>query len=236
MIRAAIVEDDADAAALMESYLHRYGEEINETFVVEKFANAIIFIEDYKDKYDIVFMDIEMPHMNGMEAAKLLRQRDNVVTLIFVTNMAQFAIKGYEVDALDFIVKPVNYYDFTFRMQKVIARLKQREEKCISVREIYGKYIRIVVSHIKYIEVISHKIIYHCEEGDFEATGTLKNIESQLPETAFARCNSCYLVNLAYVNSVDGFTVDVAGEMLKISQPKKKDFMRALNDYIGGNF
>lgn len=236
MIGTAIVEDDNDAAEALARYLQRYGEEIDETFSVERFANAITFIENYKDNFDIVFMDIELPHMDGMSAAKLLRKRDNVVTLIFVTNMAQFAIKGYEVDALDFIVKPVKYHDFAFRMEKVVSRIRSREEKYLSVRESHGGYVKIIISHIKYVEIMNHKIVYHCEEGDFETYGTLKNVENILLDAHFARCNSCYLVNLKFVNSVKEFVVDVGGDKLKISQPKKKDFMRALNEYIGGGF
>lgn len=235
MIRVAIVEDDVSAAEVLAGYLQRYGEENNETFSVEKFGNAINFIENYSSSYDIVFMDIEMPHMDGMTAAKLLRKRDNLVTLIFVTNMAQFAIKGYEVEAMDFIVKPVEYNDFIFRIDKAVTRVRLREETYITLHDNRdGAYVKILVPHIKYIEVINHTLIYHCEEGVFETYGTLKNVEKLLPESNFARCNSCYLVNLRYVNSVKDFICFVDGDKLKISQPKKKSFMKALNDYICG--
>lgn len=235
MIRVAIVEDNPSAAELIESYLKRYGEEHDESFSVEKYGNAINFIENYNPSYDIIFMDIELPHMDGMTAAKLLRKQDNLVTLIFVTNMAQFAIKGYEVEAMDFIVKPVEYNDFTFRIDRAIARVKLKEEKFITLHDtLNGAYVKIVISHIKYVEIVNHTLVYHCEEGVFESYGTLKSAEKILPESNFARCNSCYLVNLRYVNSVKDFICFVDGEKLKISQPKKKSFMKALNDYICG--
>ena len=236
MIRTAIVEDEDSAAKVLTDCLNKYTEETGTVFSVERFVNAESFLEGYKDKYDIVFMDIEMEQMDGMTAARKLRGIDKAVTLIFVTNMAQFAINGYEVDALDFIVKPVRYYDFVFRIKKAIGRLSSDERKCISVNTAGGGFAKLIVSEIKYVEIMKHSIVYHCESGDYETYGTLKGVEAMLGGEAFARCNSCYLVNLKYVNSVKEYTVDVAGEKLKISQPKKKEFMRALNNYIGGGY
>lgn len=236
MIRTAIVEDDPEAAELLAGYLLRYGTENGETFSVEVFGDGVTFIENYKVGFDIVFMDIEMEDMDGMTAAKMLRKRDKAVTLIFVTNMAQFAIKGYEVDALDFIVKPVRYHGFAFKIKKAISRIKSKEEKSLSVSLAGGGYAKIIISHIKYVEIMKHKIVYRSEDGDFETYGTLKNVERVLAESHFARCNSCYLVNLKFVNSVRDFMCDVAGEKLQVSQRKRKDFMKALNDYIGGGF
>ena len=140
MIRSAIVEDDDDAAALLAGYLSRYGTENGVVFSVERFSNAVPFIERYDGGYDIVFMDIEMDDLDGMSAARLLRKRDGAVALVFVTNMAQFAIKGYEVDALDFIVKPVKYYDFAFRLKKAVSRIAAKEEKYLSVSLTGGGY------------------------------------------------------------------------------------------------
>ena len=236
MIRTAIFEDEDSAAKVLTDCLNKYTEETGTVFSVERFVNAESFLEGYKDKYDIVFMDIEMEQMDGMTAARKLRGIDKAVTLIFVTNMAQFAINGYEVDALDFIVKPVRYYDFVFRIKKAIGRLNSEERKCISVNTAGGGFAKLIVSEIKYVEIMKHSIVYHCENGDYETYGTLKGVEAMLGGEAFARCNSCYLVNLKYVNSVKEYTVDVAGEKLKISQPKKKEFMRALNNYIGGGY
>lgn len=236
MIRTVIVEDEAEAAELLAGYLERYGRENGETFSVEKFGNAVPFIEGYRGGYDIVFMDIEMEDLDGMSAARLLRERDKSVTLVFVTNMAQFAIKGYEVDALDFIVKPVSYAAFAFKMKKAVARIKAKEEKTISVNLAGGGYAKLIVSRIRYVEIMKHRIVYHTEDGDLESNGTLKNVESALGAARFARCNSCYLVNLGFVDMVKEFVCYVGGDELQISQRKRKDFMKALNDYIGGGF
>lgn len=236
MIKVAIIEDDNQAAEVLIKFLDRYSKEKNITFGIDHFTSAIAFLDNHKNNYDLVFMDIELPSMDGMTAAKMLRERDSYVTLIFVTNMAQFAIKGYEVNALDFIVKPIHYHDFSFRVEKAVAKLLANQDKFIMLHDNRGSYQKINTSHIKYIEITNHKMIYHCIEGNFETYGSLKNVENVLSTSCFVRCNSCYLVNLNFVYSVKDFIVDVGGDKLKISQPKKKDFMKALNEFIGGGF
>ena len=236
MIKTAIVEDDIAAAELLAGYLERYGKDNGIVFSADKFSNAVTFIEGYRGGYDIIFMDIEMEDLDGISAAKLLRELDKVVTLIFVTNMAQLAIKGYEVDALDFIVKPVGYHDFAFRLAKAVSRISAGSEKYLFVNLTGGGYAKIIVSHIIYVEILKHRIVYHTEDGDFETYGTLKEVERELAEPHFVRCNSCYLVNLRFVRSVRDMMCDVAGEKLKVSQPRKKDFLNALCDYIGDGF
>lgn len=233
MIRTVIVEDEDTAADTLREYIDRYAAKKDESFSVERYSDGIEFLEKYSGQYDIVFMDIEMKHMNGLEAAKRLRKIDSLVILVFVTNMARFAVKGYEVDALDFIVKPVRYDDFAFRLDKAVSRIKRNEAKYVLVGLSGGGCAKLATDSIRYIEVMKHNLVFHTEEGDFESYGTLKKYESQLGN-CFARCNSCYLVNLKYVNYVRDFTCDVFGEKLKISQPRKKEFVQALNDYIGG--
>ncbi len=236
MIKTAIVEDEAAAAAYLADCLKRYGEENGVVFSCDVYDGSVAFLESYDGRYDMVFMDIEMEHLDGMSAAKRLREMDRSVEIIFVTNMARYAIKGYEVDALDFVVKPVVYHDFEFRLKKAVdrCRSKRSAERAISVGLKGGGYAKLIVSHIKYVEIMKHRIVYHTEDGDYESHGTLKNVERELCDAGFARCNSCYLVNLKYVNSVRDMMCDVAGEKLKVSQPRKKEFLQALGRFIGG--
>ena len=112
MINVAIVEDEQEAVEYLSDCLHRYGEKTGETFSFTHFPEPITFLEKYKPVYDLVFMDIRMPMMDGMQAAKKLREADTSVLLVFVTRMGDYAIQGYDVGATAFIKKPISYFDF----------------------------------------------------------------------------------------------------------------------------
>ncbi len=232
-MKVAIVEDDKKAADLLCKYLEQFNEEYGEKFSIQVFGDAVSFLASYKALYDIVFMDIEMPDMNGMEASAKLRAIDSTVTLIFVTNMAQYAVKGYEVSALDFIVKPVTYANFAIKLRRAIENVKHK--KGYKLKVVTGDSVTCVdISDLVYIEVMNHRLVYHTLKKDIVSYGQLKKLEESLSEKGFAKCNSCYLVNMKYVTAVNGFSVTVGDRELSVSHARKKAFMKELADYLGG--
>ena len=108
----AIVEDDGNYAALLTDYFMRYQSGRGDKFEIKTYGDGLDFLENYQPGTDIVLLDIEMPHISGMDAARRLRETDKLVSIIFVTNLARFAVDGYEVDACGFMVKPVSYPAF----------------------------------------------------------------------------------------------------------------------------
>ena len=237
MINIAIVEDDDSAALILRDYLTYYQEKNDIQFDITRFNDALSFLSDRRVLYDIIFMDIELPNLNGMDAALKLREFDKESVLIFVTNMAQFAVKGYEAGALDFMVKPINYQDFSLKMDKAINIVKTNAEIELVIRKVDG-FVRLSTKKIIYIEVTGHTLCYHTTEGDIIASGSLSKMEDKLRPYNFMRCNSCYLVNPKYIQSVQGYDLLMSnGDVLKISRPRKKQFMTDLANWLGqGNF
>lgn len=119
MTKIAIVEDKNEALLALENHIARYTREKGVECSYTHFANGLFFLENYKADFDVVFMDIDMPLMNGMEAAKRLREVDGHVPLVFITDLKQYALKGYEVEAMDFLVKPVSYAAFSTMLDRV---------------------------------------------------------------------------------------------------------------------
>lgn len=129
MYHVAIVEDEASFATQLQEYLKQYEEENDVRFKISVFGDGAEILEDYQPLYDIILLDIEMPKVNGMKAAEQIRAQDADVTLMFITNMANYAIRGYEVGALDFVMKPINYYTFSMKMTRVLKRANQKAQQ-----------------------------------------------------------------------------------------------------------
>ena len=233
MYHIAIVEDEASFAAQLQEYLEEYQEENDVRFKVSVFEDGEDILKDYQPLYDIIMLDIEMPKLNGMQAAELIREQDMDVTLMFITNMAAYAIRGYEVGALDFVMKPINYYTFSMKLTRVLKRMKQKAQQEILLTLPDGVK-KLNVQQIYYVEVQNRMLSYHTDEGVFEMRGTMQSVEQMLSPYAFAKCNHWYIVNLKHVSEVRKTTAVVAGHELEVSRRNRTTFLKALTEYVGG--
>ena len=233
MKNIAIVEDQIQFATTIKEYIQTFSKNNNEEFNVIQFPNAVDFLKDYKPIYAIVLMDIQMPQLDGMEASFKLRQIDKSVPLIFITNLVQFAQKGYEVDAVGFLVKPVTYYDFSMKFRKALNIYMTIEAKNITIDTPNGIY-RTSSDKIMYVEIINHRLYYHLVDGVIEKTGVLKEVEKELQKYGFLKCNQCYLVNPRFIISVKGKELLVGNIKLQISRPKYNTFMMELTNWYAG--
>jgi len=225
MIEIAVVEDDKEQAALLERHIKTYAAQHRLAVSVSVFYDAITFLEKYS-AFHIVYMDIMMPMLNGMDAAKLLREKDETVVLIFVTTMRQYAIQGYEVAATDFIVKPVSYSEFALKFTRVLSRLDVGRSPDVLLRT-ENSFVRLSPEDIRYVEVKGHYCVYHTAGGEYRQYQTMKSAQAALEGCDFVRCNNFLLVNLAHVDRIEGMTAYVGGDELQISHPRRKAFSEA---------
>jgi len=233
MRKIAIVDDEAFDRSLVSDYAARFSAEQEELLEVFCFESGTQFLEACAEEFDLVFLDIDMPGLDGMKTAQELRQIDKNICIIFVTNLAQYAIRGYEVNAFDFIIKPVQYSSFKYKLDRALRFLSiWREEKHLLL-SMDGTLRRLNISEIFYIEADGAYVQYHTIDGIIRTRGPLKEIEKKLAGDGFARCNHGYLINLKYVTDIISDTVTVCGTKLKISRPKKKDFINSLVVYLG---
>lgn len=231
MIHIAIVDDELSFANQLTEMIHKNGKEIGSEFSITHFTDGLEFIIKYNSNFDIVFMDIDMPKMNGLEASRKLRQMDQTIILIFITRLAQFAVNGYEVEAMDYLIKPFHYVDFSHRMKRAVSKVRTNVGELIRISTKEG-IKSIQVKEIKYIEVMAHKLIYHTTNGIYQTRGSLTTQENFYKNYGFSRCNNSYLVNLKYVNMVKQNEVEVGQDKLLISRGRKKDFLADISNYM----
>ena len=233
MYHIAIVEDEVDFSTQLRSFLEQYQKEENTRFKVSAFSCGEEILQDYQPVYDVILLDIEMPGINGMDAAAKIRESDQDVVLMFITNIASYAIRGYEVGALDFVMKPITYYAFSMRFTRALKRVRARlgQEVLLTLSDGVKK---LEVQQIYYVEVQNRILHYHTDEGEYCMRGTMQSVERILAPHPFVKCNHWYNVNLKHVSEVRQNTVIVGGHELEISRRNRTPFLKALADYVGG--
>jgi DNA-binding LytR/AlgR family response regulator len=232
LIHIAIVEDEELYRKQLMEYLRDYEREQSVSFDVRTYTDGAEIAEDYPGDLDIILMDIQMKFMDGMTAAEKIRRLDRQVVLMFITNMTQYAIRGYEVEALDYIVKPVEYFSFSQKLNRAIERIPKKERPQVTIPVETGVK-KIDLSNIYYIESFGHELVYKTKDGCISSRGTMKEQEEALSPHGFYRVTKSFLVNLEHVDAVRRGCCVVDGDEITISRQKKKDFMEALNRYIG---
>ena len=232
MIRLAIVEDEDLYANQLIEFVNRFKQESNEVFNIVRFRDGDEIVERYKATYDIIFMDIQMQFMDGMAAAKRIRELDSEVIIMFITNMTNYAIMGYEVGALDYIVKPIDYFSFRKKIERAIEKVEKKKRPTITIR-INSEFIRLQTNDIYYIESDRHNLIYVTKKGVYISRASMQQAEERLVEYGFFRSNKSYLVNLQYIEAVKDGCCIINGTNLLISRARKSDFMVAMINYMG---
>lgn len=231
MLKIAIVEDEENYISEIKAYLKQYEEESGEKFSVSVYSDGDGIVSRYKGQFDIILMDIQMKFIDGMTAAEEIRSVDSEVVIIFITNMTQYAVRGYEVDALDYILKPVTYFTFSQKLQKAVDKVKKREKYYLSVPVKGGMY-KLSLSSLLYIESQGHILNYHMQDQVVSNREKMSNVEEKLVKHGFFRINKGCIVNLKYVDTVIEGNCILNGETLPVARMKRKLFLEKLTEYI----
>lgn len=237
MLRIGILEDEKARSDELLRFLERYRDGHGSfSYSVKVYETGGKLLFDYRQDYDLLFMDIRLPDMLGIDAAREIRKIDQNVMIVFVTNLTQYAIDGYEVNAFDYILKPLLYQPFELKLTRIVNILDRAGAKKMLTLKTKQLTFRLDAEAIVYVEVSGHDLIFHTLEREYRIWGTLSKIEQELEGGVFSRCNACYLVNLKYVEHVKGLTVSVRGRELSISRNRRREFLEELARYKGGSF
>lgn len=230
-MKIAIVEDTSSDLIYIQDCLVRLSEEKNVPIQISTYRDSLLLLADYNMQFDCIFMDIQVPGVNGMEGTKRLRQADPTVPVIFVTNLENYAIQGYSVNAFDYIIKPYTYEKIKSVWERLFSKIHSERSNDIFIKNPDG-IVRIPINLLYYVSVEKHCIYYHTAFGIFQERSSMKSAEEALLKYDFTRINSCYLVNMRYIENVCGDEVWLREERLKISRARKKKLLSDINEYI----
>ncbi len=231
MIKIAICDDEPVMCEQLERKIAFRLEQWGEAFQVTRYINAVQFLHGPMD-YDLIFLDIQMPHLGGIELAKQLREKAFEGVLIFVTVLTECMLDAFEVEAMDYLCKPVDELRLERALGRSLKRLHQKEERSLSIRTM-NWCRKIKLREIYYCEVVNRKIYLHTRDGVLEYYGKIKEVEQQTaPE--LIRCHRSYLVNPEHLSEYrDGQAVLTNGEQVPVSKNCRALFMKKMMEYIG---
>lgn len=244
VVRIGIVDDEQEARARLREEIQRFASEYHREFEVCEFDCAASYLSAEAGPCDILYLDIDMPQMTGMELAEKIRETDHEVILIFCTNLEQFALNGYSVSALGFMVKPVQWYSFHMYLDRALKvydrrmhRAEHTEMRRIAVKD--GSVSRFIdVADISYVEVRQHYLLYHIrgekagEDAVIRTRGSMQDAAGLLSPHGFARCGASFLVNLSRITAVNRMEVYIGPEALPIGRTYKDSFTREFSKYL----
>ena len=233
MVKIAIVENSYADMEQLKQVLNTYSKKNNVSFSVEQYTSGESFFQDKTKEYDILFLDIMLDKMNGLEIAKCIRETDQSVIIIFVTTASGYASDGFSVNALDFVIKPIRYESFSFTLDRALRKLSQKSRIKIGIES--GKGIEVLFSdEITYIEVFGHNVIYHLGKDGQSVMewGSLSKLEELLADYGFFRCSKYFLVNMKYIEKIQGSEITVDGQELAVSPKKLPELKKRLNQYF----
>ena len=232
MIKFAICDDEPIMVHEISNQLSQYmdGRKIT-PYSATSFSNGCALLES-DCNFDIVFLDIQMDNLDGIETAKILRQRRNRSLLIFVTVLKEYVFNAFEVEAYDYLLKPLDSEHFKRTMDRAVSTLAQRTDKSIVIQR--GSSCDVVpLAQIVYCEVQGRKVYVHQSDGKIiDYYDNLENFELEM-DSRFFRCHRSYLVNLDYVRGCDTGLVTLSqGDKIPISRLRGRDLTQALLRYM----
>ncbi len=233
-LKIAVCDDCVEDQNYVIDLLYRWADITNRALEIHAFLSAEQFLFQYEEEKDfqIIILDIEMGKMNGVTLARKLRELSQDIQILFITGYPDFIAEGYEVDALHYLMKPINQEKLMQVMEKALVNLKHRE-KYILLQD-NGEMIKLSANKIIYAEVFSHSCVLHMIDGTVESKTAISKLENDLGEL-FIRVHRSYLVNLNYMKRIVKTEIWLEnGEVVPLARRKYTEVNLAFIDYYGG--
>lgn len=234
MLRVAACGDDAGFLDELTGFIRAYFRENDREVLVSTFSNSVSFAERFKpDSFDIVFLDIVMPQKNGLELAGGIYDADKNCQIVFVASTPDFAIQGYGVNAVSYLLKPVSRNIIASVLEKCLERRQKRSVRSLVVK--IGQHTQKVdLAHTVYLESRNKQVLIHCDDDTVVCTGKLSDLLLRLPRD-FVHIHKSYIVNLSRVKAMSRNEMVTDGDIrVPISRNFQKDAAKRYYASVAG--
>lgn len=232
MVLVGIVDNNMWERSELKRQIVTYMEARGELCVVHEFSDGVEFIRS-PEKYNLIFLEMYLNGgMSGLEAAQFSRIVNKAAQIIFVTHSKEMAIRGYEVDAVDYLIKPVADSTMEKTLEKAMAKMQKSFDTAFVLKTTDGLY-SISSNEIRFVEVYDHELIYHTDRGEFVVRGNLKEVGKKLEKYQFVQMNRSYLVNMRHIRSINKNYVMVGDTQIQIAKSRQKEVETRFIAYVG---
>lgn len=230
----AVCDDEKAFLEEIRQLLNRYKSEEKKEFSVIEFSSGYEFLQRFKSEQnvDVVILDIMMGAINGVDVAKEIRRIDENVKIIFLTSAFKYALEGYKVNAIRYILKPISYEKIRRELKYVLDLVEKEDNEFIYEKTDAG-FNKIYLKDIVYIETSGRNTMIHTLKQDIISYRSMKDHERKVG-TDFFRCHMSYIVNMNFVKTVKQLDIFLTnGSLIPVSKYRRKEFIEKLSNHLG---
>jgi DNA-binding LytR/AlgR family response regulator len=233
-LRVLVCDDDAAVRKSVCALILELCARLETQAEIEVCSDGAQILEKYDGTVDFAFLDIEMPLIDGLEAARELRRRDREVCIVFMTNHEKYAIRGYEVGAWRYLLKPLERNKFFREMEVPFQQAVQKRQQKVCIKGPDGIYC-IDPGQVVYMETLpNHQVAVHTRGEQLTANTSIRALEDQLSDASFFRCHTSFLINFQYVACIGSELTMKDGAVIPISRYRRNELLQRFTAYLGG--
>jgi DNA-binding LytR/AlgR family response regulator len=228
-----ICDDDPIFRTDLKSKLEKIAIDTEENFRISEICSGEQLLNTDLSNTDILFLDIMMQSINGMNAARILRSKGIGICIIFITSMIEYALEGYEVEPFGYLLKPVDEEKLKATAIRACQRIKKQKGQYLDLQTRTG-ISRIQIKDILFIQVWNHQVEIVCENKKYNVSTALNTLQERLDKHTFFRCHNSYLINLRAISVIGLNSVTMRnGTELPLSRHRKKELLTLYAKFLG---
>ncbi|MFV0379889.1 MAG: LytR/AlgR family response regulator transcription factor [Anaerorhabdus sp.] len=229
-IRILIAEDTDSDFDNLKKLIDLWADKHNQIVYIDRIKVLYFQIQKNTPIYDLLFLEIEMPEISGIEYANFIRNKNKKISIVFTTTHSSYAIKGYSVNATDYLIKPLRYNSIEIILNKYLMDKKSSKTNTIAIKSNGGLYV-LLVDDILYIESFSHSLIIHCINNTYNINISFSQLYPILPNKYFTKCHRSYIINKMHVQKLKAPYVFIGDKKIPVSRNKLKKVKTELFEF-----